>query len=46
MSRSPIINLNNYKIIGIQKGAKKNKKSNVGTCLGDPLKEFYSLTNL
>ena len=46
MSGSPIINLNNYKIIGIHKGAKKNKKSNVGNFLRDPLKEFYTLTNL
>ena len=41
MSGSPIINLNNYKVIGIHKGANKNKTSNYGTFLREPIKQFY-----
>lgn len=46
MSGSPIINLNNFKIIGIHKGDQSNKKCNLGTFLRDPIKLFYSLKNL
>ena len=41
MSGSPIINLKNYKVIGIHKGANKNKTSNFGTFLREPIKQFY-----
>ena len=45
MSGSPIINLNNFKILGIHKGAHCNKKCNLGTLLRDPIKLFYSSKN-
>ena len=41
MSGSPIINLNTYKVIGVHKGANKNKTSNYGTFLREPIKQFY-----
>ena len=41
MSGSPIINLNTYKVIGVHKGASKNKTSNYGTFLREPIKQFY-----
>ena len=40
MSGSPIISLNNYKIIGIHKGGNNQKKYNVGTFIREPIKEF------
>ena len=47
MSGSPIINLNNYKIIGIHAGAYVNedKQWNLGIFLKEPLKLFYNLKN-
>ena len=41
MSGSPIINLKNYKVIGVHKGANKNKTSNFGIFLREPIKQFY-----
>lgn len=41
MSGSPIINLNNYKVIGVHKGASLKKKSNYGIFLRKPIIEFY-----
>ena len=41
MSGSPIINLNTYKVIGVHKGANKNKTINYGTFLREPIKQFY-----
>ena len=46
MSGSPIINLNNFKIIGIHKGADKKKQWNLGTFLKEPFNLFYSLKNI
>ena len=40
-SGSPILNLNNNKVIGIHKGAKKEINMNLGTLLRKPLEEFY-----
>ena len=45
MSGSPIINLNNYKIIGIHNGADKKRAWNLGTFLKEPFKLFYNLKN-
>ena len=45
MSGSPIINLDNYKIVGIHKGSHSTKKYNLGTFLMEPFKQFYLLTN-
>ena len=42
MSGSPIINLNNFRVIGIHKGAHPNKQYNLGTFLREPLKQFYN----
>ena len=39
-SGSPIINLKNFKVIGIHKGAKKNENCNIGTFIKRPIKEF------
>ena len=36
----PIINLNNYKVIGVHKGAMKNKSYNIGVFLKYPLEDF------
>ena len=40
-SGSPILNLNNNKVIGIHKGAKKKINMNWGTLLRKPLEQFY-----
>ena len=40
MSGSPIICLNNYKVMGIHKGANKSGKYNIGTFIREPIKEF------
>ena len=45
MSGSPIINLNNFKIIGIHKGAHPKKQCNLGTFLKEPIILFYKLKN-
>ena len=45
MSGSPIINLNNFKIIGIHKGAHPKKQWNLGTFLKEPINLFYKLKN-
>ena len=43
MSGSPIINLNNFKVIGIHKGAHPKKEWNLGTFLKEPINIFYNL---
>ena len=40
-SGSPIINLKNYKVIAIHKGASKNNNWNLGTFLKEPIIKFY-----
>ena len=45
MSGSPIIILNNFKIIGIHKGSSLDKKYNLGSFLREPFKLFYSLNS-
>jgi len=40
-SGSPILNLNNNKVIGIHIGAQKEINMNLGTLLRKPLKQFY-----
>ena len=42
-SGSPIINLINYKVIGIHKGSKENSNFNLGTLIKEPIKEFNEL---
>ena len=48
MSGSPIINLNNYKVIGMHKGSYLNEEIqwNLGIFLKEPLKLFYNLKNI
>ena len=45
MSGSTIINLNNFKVIGIHKGAHPICDWNLGTFLKEPLNLFYKLKN-
>jgi len=40
-SGSPILNLNNNKVIGIHKGSSKEINMNLGTLLRKPLEQFY-----
>ena len=40
VSGSPIINLTNFKIIGIHKGSHSKKEFNLGTFIGEPIKDF------
>ena len=40
-SGSPILDLNNNKVIGIHKGSLKDKNINLGTLLRKPLEQFY-----
>ena len=40
-SGGPIINLDNYKVIGVHSGRKVNKNCNIGTILKFPIKDFY-----
>ena len=40
-SGSPILNLNNNKVIGIHKGSNKEININLGTLLRKPLEQFY-----
>jgi V8-like Glu-specific endopeptidase len=40
-SGSPILDLNNNKVIGIHKGSLKEKNINLGTLLRKPLEQFY-----
>ena len=42
-SGSPIINLTNYKVIGIHKGAKENKNWNLGTLIKGPIDDFNKM---
>ena len=44
-SGSPIINLNNYNVIGIHCGAAIGKKLNIGEILKLPIIEFYQKYN-
>ena len=39
-SGSPILNLNNYKVIGVHKGTKEGKNWNLGTILKSPIDDF------
>ena len=39
-SGSPIINLDNYKVLGIHKGTLKNRNYNIGTFLKIPIQEL------
>ena len=43
MSGSPIINMDNYKVIGIHKGSDPKKIFNLGTFLKQPFEQFFSL---
>ena len=45
MSGSPIINLNNERILGIHKGGHPTKQWNLGIFLREPLKQFYAIKN-
>lgn len=40
---SPLINLSNFKVIGIHKGILEGKDRKIGIFLKEPLKEFYKL---
>ena len=42
-SGSPIINLSNYKVIGMHKDPKKKSNFNLGTLIKGPIKEFNEL---
>ena len=42
-SGSPIINLLNYKVMGIHKGSKEKSNYNLGTLIKGPIKEFNEL---
>jgi len=42
MSGSPIINLNNDRIIGIHKGSHPDHNWNLGTFLREPIKQYYA----
>ena len=42
-SGGPIINLSNYKIIGVHKGSKGNQNWNLGTIIKGPVEEFNKL---
>ena len=44
-SGGPIINLENYKIIGIHKGYDDKHKVNLGTYLKEPIKDFNNKIN-
>ena len=39
-SGSPILNLLNYKVIGVHKGSKEGKNWNLGTFIKEPIEEF------
>ena len=41
-SGSPILNLNNYKVIGAHKGTKEGKNWNLGTILKSPIDDFIN----
>ena len=41
-SGGPIINLSNLKVMGVHKGAKKDKSFNLGTLMRIPIEEFLS----
>ena len=43
-SGGPLINLNNYKVIGVHKGGIVENKINVGTLINAPIKDFYNNT--
>ena len=42
MSGSPIINLNDHRIIGVHKGSHPLNNWNLGTFLRDPIKQYYA----
>ena len=42
-SGSPIINLTNYKVIGIHKGTKEDKNWNLGTLIKGPIDDFNKM---
>ena len=44
-SGGPLINLNNYKVIGVYKGGIIENKINVGTLINAPIKDFYNNVN-
>jgi hypothetical protein len=44
-SGCPIINLINFKVIGIHKGTIKEEESNLGTLIKGPIKEFIMIHN-
>ena len=44
-SGGPLINLNNYKVIGVHKGGNVENKINVGTLINLPTKDFYNNVN-
>ena len=44
-SGGPLLNLNNYKVIGIHKCGIKEDKINIGTLIKAPIEEFYNNIN-
>ena len=42
MSGSPIINLNNFRIIGVHKASHVTKNMNIGIFIREPIKNFYT----
>ena len=41
MSGSPIINLNNFRVIGVHKASHSTKNMNIGIFIREPIKNFY-----
>ena len=44
-SGGPLLNLNNYKVIGVHKGGIEKDKINTGTLIKEPIEEFYNNIN-
>ena len=44
-SGGPLLNLNNYKVIGVHKGGIEENKINLGTLIKAPIEEFYNNIN-
>ena len=44
-SGGPLLNLNNYKVIGVHKGGIEKDKINAGTLIKAPIEEFYNNYN-
>ena len=42
MSGSPIINLSNYRVIGIHRGAHSKKETNIGIFIREPVNQFLN----